>query len=191
MSRAQRMRWANTRNQAKPLIRVRDNSVRQSLGTGQTIADFLTVVLLGNVPAFQYSSGQSGPVPSPNPMDHGVNSAAAAPARVHDRRKVLIVDDHSEVLKVLRTSLEHHGYIVCGEAENGIDAIARAIATRPDLVILDVAMLGLNGIEVASAAAVASGRAHNSPHDLRGSRWKVLWRGVRYPRYCGENRRGK
>jgi DNA-binding NarL/FixJ family response regulator len=84
-------------------------------------------------------------------MDHSVNSAAAAPARVHDRRKILIVDDHAEVLRVLRTSLEHHGYIVCGEAENGIDAIARAVATRPDLVILDVAMPGLNGIEVASA----------------------------------------
>jgi DNA-binding NarL/FixJ family response regulator len=84
-------------------------------------------------------------------MDKSINPAAVAPARVPDgRKRILIVDDQSAVLKVLRTSLEHHGFIVCGEAENGIDAIGRAAATRPDLVILDVAMPGLNGIEVAS-----------------------------------------
>ncbi len=66
------------------------------------------------------------------------------------RKRILIVDDQAALLKVLRTSLEHHGFTVCGEAENGIDAIGRAVATRPDLVILDVAMPGLNGIEVAS-----------------------------------------
>ena len=66
------------------------------------------------------------------------------------RKRILIVDDQAPLLKVLRTSLEHHGFTVCGEAENGIDAIGRAVATRPDLVILDVAMPGLNGIEVAS-----------------------------------------
>jgi CheY-like chemotaxis protein len=83
-------------------------------------------------------------------MDYSVNPAAVVPARVPDGRRILIVDDQLAVLKVLRTALENHGYVVCGEAENGIDAIARAVATRPDLVILDVAMPGLNGIEVAS-----------------------------------------
>jgi DNA-binding NarL/FixJ family response regulator len=83
-------------------------------------------------------------------MDRCVNPAAAVPARAPDRRKILIVDDQPSVLRVLRTSLESHGYIVCGEAANGIEAIGKAGATRPDLVILDVAMPGLNGIEVAS-----------------------------------------
>jgi CheY-like chemotaxis protein len=83
-------------------------------------------------------------------MDYSVNPAVVVPARVLDGRRILIVDDQLAVLKVLRTALEHHGFIVCGEAESGVDAIGRAVATRPDLVILDVAMPGLNGIEVAS-----------------------------------------
>ncbi len=87
-----------------------------------------------------FTDAMADPATTPTP----VSSAPAA------RKRILIVDDQAPLLKVLRTSLEHHGFTVCGEAENGIDAIGRAVATRPDLVILDVAMPGLNGIEVAS-----------------------------------------
>lgn len=86
------------------------------------------------------------------------------------RKRILIVDDQAALLKVLRASLEHHGFIVCGEAENGIDAVGRAVATRPDLVILDVAMPGLNGIEVAS---ILQGLLPNTPiilHTIYGER---------------------
>lgn len=86
------------------------------------------------------------------------------------RKRILIVDDQAALLKVLRASLEHHGFIVCGEAENGIDAVGRAVATRPDLVILDVAMPGLNGIEVAS---ILQGVLPNVPiilHTIHGER---------------------
>jgi DNA-binding NarL/FixJ family response regulator len=86
------------------------------------------------------------------------------------RKRILIVDDQAVLLKVLRASLEHHGFIVCGEAENGIDAVGRAVATRPDLVILDVAMPGLNGIEVAS---ILQGLLPNTPiilHTIYGER---------------------
>jgi len=81
-------------------------------------------------------------------MDESATIAVSRPPEA--RKRILIVDDQAALLKVLRTFLEHHGFAVCGEAENGIDAISRAVATRPDLVILDVAMPGLNGIEVAS-----------------------------------------
>lgn len=83
-------------------------------------------------------------------MDGSAKPPIAVPRPPEARKRILIVDDQTALLKVLRTSLEHHGFSVCGEAENGIDAIGRAVATRPDLVILDVAMPGLNGIEVAS-----------------------------------------
>ena len=86
------------------------------------------------------------------------------------RKRILIVDDQAALLKVLRASLEHHGFTVCGEAENGIDAVGRAVATRPDLVILDVAMPGLNGIEVAS---ILQGLLPNTPiilHTIYGER---------------------
>src|SRR2546430_8980114 len=83
-------------------------------------------------------------------MDDPVTARVPVSCPPEARKRILIVDDQAALLKVLRTSLEHHGFTVCGEAENGVDAIGRAIATRPDLVILDVAMPGLNGIEVAS-----------------------------------------
>ena len=83
-------------------------------------------------------------------MDDPVTTRVAVSRTPEARKRILIVDDQAALLKVLRTSLEHHGFTVCGQAENGIDAIGRAVATRPDLVILDVAMPGLNGIEVAS-----------------------------------------
>jgi CheY-like chemotaxis protein len=81
-------------------------------------------------------------------MDRSLNSSD--PSVPSDgRKRILVVDDQPVVLKALRASLEHRGFSVC-EAENGIDGISGAVATRPDLVILDVAMPGLNGIEVAS-----------------------------------------
>jgi len=83
-------------------------------------------------------------------MDDLATASIAVSSPPAARKRILIVDDQAALLKVLRTSLEHHGFAVCGEAENGVDAIGRAVATRPDLVILDVAMPGLNGIEVAS-----------------------------------------
>ena len=83
-------------------------------------------------------------------MDDAATALIAVSSPPAARKRILIVDDQAALLKVLRTSLEHHGFTVCGEAENGVDAIGRAVATRPDLVILDVAMPGLNGIEVAS-----------------------------------------
>jgi len=83
-------------------------------------------------------------------MDDPATALIAVSSPPAARKRILIVDDQAALLKVLRTSLEHHGFTVCGEAENGVDAIGRAVATRPDLVILDVAMPGLNGIEVAS-----------------------------------------
>jgi DNA-binding NarL/FixJ family response regulator len=66
------------------------------------------------------------------------------------RKRILIVDDSDSVLNALRTSLESHGFAVCGEALNGLDAIGKAVDTEPDLVILDLAMPDMNGVEVAS-----------------------------------------
>src|SRR5260370_3205285 len=83
-------------------------------------------------------------------MDAPATAPIAVSRSRKPRKRILIVDDQAALLKVLRTVLDHHGFIVCGEAESGVDAIGRAVATRPDLVILDVAMPGLNGIEVAS-----------------------------------------
>jgi DNA-binding NarL/FixJ family response regulator len=61
---------------------------------------------------------------------------------------VLLVDDHAVVRQGLRALLEAEGDIaVVGEAENGREAVVLAKKTLPDLVLMDLAMPGLNGLE--------------------------------------------
>lgn len=66
--------------------------------------------------------------------------------------RVLIVDDSQSVrdavCNVLKTQL---GVEVCGMAGNGLEAIAKAKDLHPDVIVLDLKMPGLNGLEVASA----------------------------------------
>ena len=69
-------------------------------------------------------------------------------------KRILIVDDGEEVRQVLRAIIESRTcYEICGEAGNGLEGIEQALRLKPDLVLLDVAMPMLNGIEVASVLA--------------------------------------
>jgi DNA-binding NarL/FixJ family response regulator len=63
---------------------------------------------------------------------------------------VLIVDDCPAVRKGLRRLLEKLPSVVCIEATNGLDAIAKTEASHPDLIIMDISMPGMNGFEAAS-----------------------------------------
>jgi len=60
---------------------------------------------------------------------------------------ILIVDDEREIRELLRYNLERAGYNVIVSSA-GEDALARIFATRPDLVLLDLLLPGLNGLEV-------------------------------------------
>jgi CheY-like chemotaxis protein len=72
------------------------------------------------------------------------------PAAIGGRaRNILVVDDSHSVRSSLRANLENHGYAVC-EAVRGLDGIAKAKELKPDLIILDLVMPEMNGIEVAS-----------------------------------------
>jgi DNA-binding NarL/FixJ family response regulator len=62
--------------------------------------------------------------------------------------RILIADDHEVVRSGLRAILEKQpGFEVVGEASNGLEAAQQALATRPDVVILDYAMPVQNGVE--------------------------------------------
>lgn len=65
---------------------------------------------------------------------------------------MLLADDHSIVRRGLRSLLEDAGLAVVAEAADGLDALRLCEERRPDMLILDVAMPKLNGIEVAARA---------------------------------------
>jgi DNA-binding NarL/FixJ family response regulator len=65
----------------------------------------------------------------------------------------LIVDDHPSFRRLARRLLESAGYVVIGDAEDGVSAIAAVGALRPDVVLLDVLLPDMTGIEVAKELA--------------------------------------
>jgi DNA-binding NarL/FixJ family response regulator len=65
-------------------------------------------------------------------------------------KRILIVDDNALIRKLVRAVLEDSPQCnVCGEAVNGEDAIKKAAQLNPDLIVLDLVMPVMNGLEAA------------------------------------------
>jgi DNA-binding NarL/FixJ family response regulator len=69
------------------------------------------------------------------------------------RRTVLIVDDHAGFRQRARELLEEDGFEVVGEADDGESALEASSRLRPDVVLLDIQMPGLDGFSVADRIA--------------------------------------
>ncbi|MGH3703796.1 MAG: response regulator transcription factor [Agromyces sp.] len=60
--------------------------------------------------------------------------------------RVLVVDDHGAIREALRLMLESHGVDVVGEAADGTAAVRNAAMLRPDVVLMDLRMPGMDGV---------------------------------------------
>jgi DNA-binding NarL/FixJ family response regulator len=95
------------------------------------------------------------------------------------RVNILIADDHAIFRAGVRNMVQHAGWTVCAEASTGRQAVAEALAQKPDLAIIDLTMPELNGIEVIRKimSALPSTKAillsmHHS-EELARSAWEV------------------
>ena len=62
--------------------------------------------------------------------------------------RVLLIDDSKAVVRELRSLLSlNPGWLVCGEGINGVEAVEKARSLRPDLILMDISMPQMNGIE--------------------------------------------
>jgi len=62
--------------------------------------------------------------------------------------RILIVDDHQVVIEgIKRAFLEHPEFIITGTALNGHDAVSAVKSSKPDIVVMDISMPDLNGID--------------------------------------------
>jgi DNA-binding NarL/FixJ family response regulator len=71
--------------------------------------------------------------------------------------RILIADDHNQMRKTLKRMLETHpGWEVCGEASTGLEAVEKAAALKPDMIVLDLSMPVMDGLQAASQISLVS-----------------------------------
>ncbi len=107
--------------------------------------------------------------------------------------RILLADDHNIMRRGLRLLLERQpGFEVVGEAADGRQAVERAEATKPDVVVLDIAMPNMSGIEAAqriSASLPHAAIVILSMHSDEGYVLRALKAGAK--RLCLEGLGGK
>lgn len=75
--------------------------------------------------------------------------------------RILLVDDHEVILEGIRTLVQrsHRDWEICGLAHNGREGVEMARSLKPDVVVLDISMPVMNGIEAAKAIVRENGEA--------------------------------
>ena len=73
--------------------------------------------------------------------------------------RILVVDDSAAIRQAVRSCIESNtDWEVCGQAENGSIALEMVLELKPDVVVLDLSMPGMNGFEMAREIAASAPR---------------------------------
>ncbi len=89
------------------------------------------------------------PIPEPQPPDTGEWGGGADEAPGKGLKRILVADDHEVLRHGVRLILKDEpGWEICGEASDGKEAVERTLALNPDVVIVDINMPTLNGLEI-------------------------------------------
>ena len=83
-----------------------------------------------------------------------MNLSTTPIAASHPRVRVLVADDHEVMRMGIRNLLQlQNGWSVCAEAGNGKEAVEKALQFLPDVIIMDITMPVMNGLEAAQQIA--------------------------------------
>jgi DNA-binding NarL/FixJ family response regulator len=76
------------------------------------------------------------------------------------RARILIVDEHDALRRAIRNLLESsREFEICGEATNGVEAVEKAAALKPDVVVLNILLPVMDGFEAARKIRMVSPRS--------------------------------
>jgi CheY-like chemotaxis protein/anti-sigma regulatory factor (Ser/Thr protein kinase) len=119
------------------------------LGIGLTLVHRLVTLHRGRVSAHSEGPGRGSEFTITLPLSRAAAApATAAPPERGPAAAVLLIEDNADARQSLRTLLEQEGHRV-DEAEDGLSGLARAEATEPDIVLVDIGLPSLDGYEVA------------------------------------------
>jgi two-component system, chemotaxis family, chemotaxis protein CheY len=88
-------------------------------------------------------------------MSPGPKEQQPEAASVGKKLRVLVVDDEPAVCDVVVDTIQYAGHEIVGTAKDGVEAIARARELQPDLVVMDILMPRMNGVEAMKAILAA------------------------------------
>jgi PAS domain S-box-containing protein len=122
------------------------------LGIGLTLVKQITELHGGTVEAYSEGPGQGSTFTVRLPLQDAERATAPPPARGNrvGPTRCLVVEDNADAARMLEVALTLEGHEV-RVAPDGIAAVAAAGAFRPDAIVLDIGLPGMNGYEVAEA----------------------------------------